>query len=262
MLSKLKRFLGKNKSSKEAVSGTHKIIITKGCLSAIRQCLAKDIARRHEGVAYLIGQVTEDRTIAVAAICPKDRTTYGSFSVTSKDMAHVIRTANKLSLQVVGQVHSHPRDAFHSDGDEDGANIAYKGYVSIVLPQYGKKLPSLDAAAFFLFNEKGNFIVSANFRVEILDVVDELPAFESPGYISDDADQRWIGEGHDVGVLMGCDLQDPCHREQVEEDEVHSPVQVVVAAKVCGRYPIDVDALSEFVSTGQRRRIFVARASG
>lgn len=158
MLSKLKRLLGKSKPEKSLLAGTIKIIITTGCLSAIQQCLAKYTRNKHEGIAYLLGQVSEDRTIAVAAICPKARTTYGSFSVTSKDMARVIKTANKFNLQVVGQVHSHPGDAFHSDGDEAGANIAYKGYVSIVLPQYGSKLPSLDNAAFFLFNGRGKFI--------------------------------------------------------------------------------------------------------
>jgi proteasome lid subunit RPN8/RPN11 len=158
MLSNLKRILKKNKPVKTAVAGTNRIIITMGCLSAVQQCIAKDTKRRHEGVAYLIGQVIEDRTIAIAAICPKATTTIGSFSVTSKDMAHVIRTANKLKLHVVGQVHSHPLDAFHSGGDDTGANIAYQGYVSIVLPQYGRKLPSLDGAAFFLFSGRGKFI--------------------------------------------------------------------------------------------------------
>jgi proteasome lid subunit RPN8/RPN11 len=158
MLSKFKRLLGKKKPVNSHVEGPHKLIMTKACLDAIRQCLAKDTKRRHEGIAYLIGQVTEDRTIAVAAICPKASTTYGSFSVTSKDMGHIIKTASILDLQAVGQVHSHPHEAFHSSGDEDGAHIAYKGYVSIVLPQYGRKLPSLDGAAFFLFNEKGKFV--------------------------------------------------------------------------------------------------------
>jgi proteasome lid subunit RPN8/RPN11 len=168
MLSKLKRFFSKKKQAENDVSGTHKIIITTGCLGAIKQCLAYDIRRKHEGIAYLIGQITEDRTIAVAAICPKASTTCGSFSVSSRDMAHLIRIANKLNLQVVGQVHSHPRDAFHSGGDEDGANIAYRWYVSVVLPQYGRKLPSLDGAAFFLFSEKGNFIESGMDNVTVV----------------------------------------------------------------------------------------------
>ena len=158
MLSKLKRLLGKNKPENNLIAEMYKIIITTGCISAIQQCLAKDTRKKHEGIAYLLGQVSENRTIAVAAICPKASTTYGSFSVTSKDMARVIRTANKLNVQVVGQVHSHPGDAFHSDGDNNGANIAYRGYVSIVLPQYGRKLPSMDGTAFFLFNERGKFI--------------------------------------------------------------------------------------------------------
>jgi hypothetical protein len=59
---------------------------------------------------------------------------------------------------VVGQVHTHPKDAYHSDGDEDGARIAYTGYVSLVLPDYGRRLPLFDEAAIFIFRAPGSFV--------------------------------------------------------------------------------------------------------
>ena len=58
----------------------------------------------------------------------------------------------------MGQVHTHPRLAYHSDGDEEGARIAYTGYVSIVLPDYGRRLPNLDKAAIFMFRAGHGFI--------------------------------------------------------------------------------------------------------
>ena len=59
----------------------------------------------------------------------------------------VVRAAVDRGLQVVGQVHTHPGDAYHSDGDNAGARIAFTGYVSIVLPDYGRDLPALTRAA-------------------------------------------------------------------------------------------------------------------
>jgi len=89
---------------------------------------------------------------------PEAITTKGSFKVTVPSMARIVRTAASRGLQVVGQVHTHPGLAYHSDGDEDGARIAYTGYVSIVLPDYGRRLPGLDKAAIFMFRSGHGFI--------------------------------------------------------------------------------------------------------
>jgi proteasome lid subunit RPN8/RPN11 len=69
-------------------------------------------------------------------------------------MAGVVRKANDAGLQVIGQIHTHPRQAYHSDGDEDGAGIAYDGYVSIVFLNYGRQLPSLSGAAIYFYRNE------------------------------------------------------------------------------------------------------------
>jgi hypothetical protein len=66
-------------------------------------------------------------------------------------MARIVRKISDAGLQLVGQAHSHPGEAFHSRGDEAGANIAYDGFVSIVFPDYGVHLPSLERAAVYIF---------------------------------------------------------------------------------------------------------------
>jgi proteasome lid subunit RPN8/RPN11 len=67
-------------------------------------------------------------------------------------MAACVGAAGRYELQVVGQIHSHPQDAYHSDGDVEGARIRYPGYVSIVLPNYGGLLPSLRGAAVYIWS--------------------------------------------------------------------------------------------------------------
>jgi proteasome lid subunit RPN8/RPN11 len=68
-------------------------------------------------------------------------------------MARVVALATELDLQVVGQVHTHPHLAGHSDGDEDGANIKFDGFVSIVVPDYGAHLPSLENSAVYSYHQ-------------------------------------------------------------------------------------------------------------
>jgi proteasome lid subunit RPN8/RPN11 len=113
--------------------------------------MAPEITKGHEGVAYLFGQTNADSTLVVGAIRPECKTTPGSFNVSSAAMARVVRGAGDAGLQVVGQIHSHPKEAFHSSGDEDGARIAYDGFVSVVVPDYGRRLPSLHGAAFYFY---------------------------------------------------------------------------------------------------------------
>jgi proteasome lid subunit RPN8/RPN11 len=132
------------------------LVITDASIRAARDCIAIEITEGHEGVTYLLGQTNGDSTLVVAAIRPECQTTPSSFNVSSAAMARVVRKAANVGLEVVGQIHSHPRKAFHTAGDEDGARIAYDGYVSIVVPDYGRRLPSLRGAAVY-FYRNGTF---------------------------------------------------------------------------------------------------------
>lgn len=127
-----------------------KLILAESMLSGLPALLEREIRERHEGVVYLLGKADSASTLAVAAIHPAARTTRGSFNVDSVELAKVVRTAEDNALQVVGQLHTHPRMAFHSSGDVDGARIRYPGYVSIVVPDFGRDLPSLSAAVIFI----------------------------------------------------------------------------------------------------------------
>src|SRR5262245_40859733 len=114
-----------------------KVLLTEACLAGIANGLRGTTAACHEGIVYLLGRTDGETTLAVTAVRPAARTTRGSFDVDSVAMARVVRSAADLTLHVVGQVHTHPGGAAHSDGDVAGARMKYPGYVSIVLPHYG-----------------------------------------------------------------------------------------------------------------------------
>ena len=92
-------------------------------------------------------------TLATTVFLPDAQTTRGSFFVEPASMAACIGAAASHELQVVAQVHTHPGEAYHSYGDVDGAKIRYPGYASIVLPEYGARLPSVDGAAIYIWTE-------------------------------------------------------------------------------------------------------------
>jgi hypothetical protein len=128
------------------------VLLTRSCFDGLVAGLAPANARGHEGVAFLLGQSDGIRSLGLQAVRPRAITTRGSFHVPAVEMARVIQAAGRLDLQVIAQVHTHPGDAYHSDGDEDGANIGFDGFVSIVIPDYGARLPSLQGSAIYHFN--------------------------------------------------------------------------------------------------------------
>ena len=144
------------------------LILTKSALKSFRFCMEPEIKQGKEGIAYLLGQSDGTTTLIVSVIRPYARTTPGSFSVSSPAMAKVVRVAVNFSLQVVGQVHTHPGKAYHSEGDEQGARIAYQGYVSIVLPNYGCHLPSLEGAVAYMFSTSCNFVRISHNRINVV----------------------------------------------------------------------------------------------
>lgn len=143
-----------------------RVILTESCLNAMRSCMAPEIELGHEGIAYLLGLTNGVSTVIVGAIRPESHTTIGSFNVSSVAMARVVRAASNVGLQVVGQVHTHPGSAYHSGGDDDGARTAYDGYISIVVPGYGRELPSLLGAAIYSYrNHKFSRLVAKALKI-------------------------------------------------------------------------------------------------
>ena len=121
-----------------------KLVLTSSCADELDACIAPDRAIRHEGVALLLGLTGEDTTLATHAIRPHAHTSQGSFEIPTQSFAKIIKLASRNGLAIVGQVHTHPRQAYHSDGDYAGLHIQYPGFCSLVLPNYGDDMPSID----------------------------------------------------------------------------------------------------------------------
>lgn len=145
-----------------------RLLLTSVVIEGLRAALLPSQQRQHEGVAYLLGRTDGSVTLAVAVFLPDARTTFGSFQVSPRAMIGCMQAAARCELQVVAQVHTHPGEAYHSDGDVDGAKIRYPGYVSLVLPEYGVHLPSLTGAAAYLWDASRGWIELAHDDVIVI----------------------------------------------------------------------------------------------
>jgi proteasome lid subunit RPN8/RPN11 len=147
--------LGASPSSRTVFAQSPKLIVSQACLGAIQAGLEPEVRKGHEGIVYLLGRTDGIIALATTIFRPEARTTPGSFHVEPRAMAACIQAAAKYELQVVGQLHTHPGEAYHSDGDVEGARIRYPGYASVVLPNYGRMLPSLAGAAAYIWTVNG-----------------------------------------------------------------------------------------------------------
>ncbi len=158
MLERIKKLFFRKRVFKPGPPEPPRLILAQSSVTALRSCMKPEIRKKHESIAYLLGQTNSTTTLVVSVIRPQAQTTPGSFKVESVAMIRIMRAAVRLGLQVVGQIHTHPRKAFHSEGDEEGARIAYSGYASIVLPDYGRRLPSFKGAVAYMFQTNSGFI--------------------------------------------------------------------------------------------------------
>jgi proteasome lid subunit RPN8/RPN11 len=154
----LKRVLGGKPNSIVIAPQPAKLLVTTDVLNGLIAALVRSQQQQHEGIVYLLGRTDGAVTLAIAVFAPEARTTEGSFLVSPRAMVSCMQAAARFELQVVAQVHTHPCQAYHSNGDIEGAKIRYPGYASLVLPEYGRHLPSLVGAAAYLWQKPHGWV--------------------------------------------------------------------------------------------------------
>lgn len=93
---------------------------------------------RHEGIAYWAGVVSADAWVVTTVLVPEALTTAGSYETSVLANARVIQAVNASKLQLLAQIHGHPKEwVGHSFGDDAGAFMPYPGFYSVILPHYG-----------------------------------------------------------------------------------------------------------------------------
>ena len=163
------RLIGRRRAVQpEATIDEPRLVLAEASLLALQSCIEPEIRKGEEGIAYLLGKSYGKETLIVSVIRPRAQTTRGSFAVSAAAMAQVVRSAVDCGLQVAGQAHTHPRQAYHSEGDDKGARIAYEGYVSIVFPDYGRRLPAWEGAAAYMFESGKGFVPVEPTRLTIV----------------------------------------------------------------------------------------------
>ena len=88
-----------------------------------RECVLLWLGRKEKGVQTI-----------VEVYRPEQIGTVDYFEIPRNGMAELMTRLRVNGLYVVSQVHTHPREAFHSYADDRWAIVRHEGALSIVLP--------------------------------------------------------------------------------------------------------------------------------
>ena len=120
---------------------------------AILRCCG---AGRRECVVYWTG-TRLDPTSATAVLHPAHHSRRDFYEI---DQAWLHRTSLALAREgrsIRAQVHTHGREAFHSETDDSYPAVQTAGFLSLVVPWFASGPISLDGAYLACLNEKGAF---------------------------------------------------------------------------------------------------------
>jgi hypothetical protein len=97
---------------------------------------------RLEGLVLWLGSVEPGRARVLRAFVPEQRSVADEdglgYFVSGETLFALNRALAETGLRLIAQVHSHPREAYHSAADDRYAIVTANGGFSLVVPNFGR----------------------------------------------------------------------------------------------------------------------------
>jgi hypothetical protein len=98
--------------------------------------------RRLEGLVLWLGNVEPGRARVIRAFVPEQRSVADEngvgYFVSGETLFELNRALEETGLRLIAQVHSHPKEAYHSATDDRYAIVTADGSFSLVVPNFGR----------------------------------------------------------------------------------------------------------------------------
>jgi len=154
-----------------------KILVPQKCVLIVYEHLRKAGSNGVEGIALWAGKSSNTVFTVETAVIPKQKALRyedGLLYTVEGDELHRLNKwlyLNKLSL--IAQVHSHPREAYHSSTDDEFPIISTVGGISIVIPNFGFGEISKRSWAVYRLQQQSGWVEQnaeeVNSLIEIID---------------------------------------------------------------------------------------------
>lgn len=160
-----------NSATRKKPTYIKKFIIFRDVIIKTKTVLVGAGRHKKEGLVFWSGVLNADNANIKTVICPKNISTSISARLDNEGMEYIRNVLKKNNEFLFAQVHSHPGIAFHSDDDCNEAISYKKGFISIVVPDYGRDMDGLNTCAIFeyvgngVWNELSTKIVNERFKI-------------------------------------------------------------------------------------------------
>jgi hypothetical protein len=95
---------------------------------------------RNEAAVLWQGRiVTDTEAVVTTLIVPKQIAGPAHFNIPVEERLRIIDEINKVGEFILIQLHTHPKEAFHSGSDDRHAVTKHLHAISIVIPHFGKR---------------------------------------------------------------------------------------------------------------------------
>lgn len=134
-----------------SLDGIQEVVVPQRVLSDTWAALRRYGAQRLEGLVLWLGRVQENTATVELAFVPPQSSVSGEdgvgYFITSETLFRLNIELERTGLRLLAQVHSHPREAYHSPTDDAYAIVTADGGWSIVVPDFAVGPPSLALCA-------------------------------------------------------------------------------------------------------------------
>jgi proteasome lid subunit RPN8/RPN11 len=113
--------------------------------------------RRSEALMFWGGVVSGSSLQITGVFLPRHRAGGAHVKLSNEESRWLIRRLRARDEKLIAQVHSHPGKAFHSEGDDEGATSFHAGFLSVVVPEYGRRATSISDCA--VYEHDGNSFI-------------------------------------------------------------------------------------------------------
>jgi len=113
----------------------------------------RQFGKKHsEAIVFWGGVITGSWAQITGLYLPCHAAQGARAKLTPEESRWLLRKLRERDEKLIAQIHSHPSLAFHSPGDDEGAASFHTGYLSVVVPSFGRGVSSFSDCAIFEYN--------------------------------------------------------------------------------------------------------------